>query len=118
MLDHPLLENLFSLPARFHMKDGRSKSVLRAAMTGSLPEATLGRKKMGFAAPLHHWFSPRSGQWASDMIRSGAAVELGLLRPDAIDQLRAMPEWLWAAKVWVLLILETWARKYAGRAES
>jgi len=116
MLDHPLLESLFSLPARFHMKDGRSKSVLRAVMAGSLPQATLCRKKMGFAAPLNHWFSPRTAQWARDMIRSGAAVELGLLRPDAIDQLRLTPEWLWAAKVWVLLVLETWARKYVGRA--
>lgn len=115
MLDHPLLENLFSLPARFHMKDGRSKSVLRAVMAGSLPETTLHRKKMGFTAPLSRWISPRTAQWTRDMIRSGAAVELGLLRQDAIDRLFLAPEWLWAAKVWVLLILETWARKYVGR---
>ncbi len=115
MLDHPLLESLFSLPARFHMKDGRSKSLLRAAMAGSLPEATMNRKKMGFAAPLNRWFSPRTAQWARDMIRSGAAVDLGLLRPDAIDRVRLTPEWLWGAKVWVLLVLEMWARKYTGR---
>lgn len=117
MLDHPLLEGLFSLPARFHMKDGRSKSLLRAAMAGSLPETTMNRKKMGFAAPLSRWFSPRTAQWARDMIRSGAAVELGLLRPDAIDRVCLTPDWLWAAKVWVLLVLETWARKYVGRHE-
>ena len=41
---------------------------------------------------------------------------MGLLRPDAIDRVRMTPEWLWGAKVWVLLVLETWARKYVGRA--
>jgi asparagine synthase (glutamine-hydrolysing) len=117
MLDHPLLEDLFRLPASFHMKDGRSKSVLRAVMAGSLPGATLGRKKMGFAAPLSRWFSPSSAEWARTMIRSGAAVQLGLLRPDAIDRVAGKPAWLWAAKVWVLLVLETWARKYAGFPE-
>jgi asparagine synthase (glutamine-hydrolysing) len=118
MLDHALLEGLFSLPARFHMKNGRSKSLLRAAMAGSLPETTMNRKKMGFTAPLNRWLSPPSAKWAGDMIRSGAAVELGLLRPDAIDRVRLTPEWLWGAKVWVLLVLETWARKYVGRAPS
>ena len=119
MLDHPLLERLFSLPAGFHMKDGRSKSLLRAAMTGVLPESTLNRKKHGFTAPLHRWVSPANAEWARQMIRSGSAVELGLLRPDAVDVLRLAPEWLWGAKVWVLLVLEMWARKHTGRlAES
>ena len=117
MLDHPLLESLFSLPASFHMKAGRPKSLLRAAMAGSLPASTMNRKKMGFTAPLNRWFSPKSADWARELVRNGAAVELGLLRPDAIDRVRMTPEWLWGAKVWVLLVLETWARKYTGRDE-
>ena len=100
------------------MKNGRSKSLLRAAMAGSLPETTLNRKKMGFTAPLNRWLSPRHAEWARDMIRTGAAVEMGLLRPDAVDRVRLSPEWLWGAKVWVLLVLETWARKYTGRQEA
>ena len=57
-------------------------------------------------------------EWARQMIRSGSAVELGLLRPDAVDLLTRAPEWLWGAKVWVLLVLETWARKYTGRQDT
>ena len=117
MLDHPMLEGLFGLPAQFHLNDGGSKSLLKKAMAGSLPAETLGRKKMGFTAPLNRWFSPSNAEWARGMVRSGAAVELGLLRPDAIDRVDLAPGWLWAAKVWVLLVLETWARKYAGFPE-
>ena len=117
MLDHQLLEGLFGLPARLHLNEGGSKSLLKKAMAGSLPAETLGRRKMGFTVPLNRWFSPSKAQWAKDMIRSGAAVELGLLRPDAIDRVDLMPVWRWAAKVWVLLVLEVWARKYTGCRE-
>ena len=117
MLDHPLLERLFTFPAEFHLKDGRSKSLLRAAMVGLLPEKTITRRKMGFSAPLNRWLSPSDSEWARKLIRSGAAVELGLLRPDAVEQVSLMPEWLWGAKVWVLLVLEMWARKYVGFEE-
>ena len=116
MLDHLLLERMFALSADFHMKDGRPKSLLRAAMSGSLPTKTMTRKKMGFSAPLNRWLSPANAGWARDLIRKGSAVELGMLRPDAVDRVGMHPEWLWGAKVWVLLVLEMWARKYAGRA--
>jgi asparagine synthase (glutamine-hydrolysing) len=116
MLDHPLLESLFRLPAHFHMKNGRTKALLRSAMADSLPAATMNRTKMGFTAPLNRWLPVDNAGWARDMLRSGAAVELGLLRPDAIDRVRLTPEWLWGPKVWVLLVLEMWARRYLGRA--
>src|SRR3954469_15436216 len=92
MRGHPLLESLFRLPADFHLKDGHSKALLRAAMAGSLPGSTMRRKKQGFTAPLNRWFCPRNADWARRLVRDGAAVELGLLRPDAIDRVRMTPE--------------------------
>ena len=115
MLDHPLLEQMFRLPASLQMKDGRSKHLLRSAMAGRLPDRTMTRRKQGFNAPLNRWISPADAGWVRERIRSGSAVELGLLRPDAIDRLHRHPEWLWGAKVWVLLVLEEWARGYCGR---
>lgn len=117
MLDHPLLEQSFRMPASFHIKDGRTKNLLRSAMASRLPQKTMTRRKQGFTAPLNRWLSPRDADWARTLIRTGSAVELGLLRPDAIDLVRSTPEWLWGAKVWVLLVLEMWARKYMGHQD-
>ncbi len=117
MLDHPLLEQMFRMPAAFQLKDGRTKHLLRSAMASRLPQRTMTRAKQGFAAPLNRWIAPKDAVWASSLITTGAAVEMGLLRPDAISQISRNPEWLWGAKVWVLLVLEMWARKYLGRRD-
>ena len=86
-------------------------------MASRLPQRTMTRAKQGFAAPLNRWIAPKDAVWASSLITTGAAVEMGLLRPDAISQISRNPEWLWGAKVWVLLVLEMWARKYLGRRD-
>ena len=67
---------------------------------------------------LNRWLSPRDADWARRLIRTGSAVELGLLRPDAVDLVRSTPEWLWGAKVWVLLVLEMWARGFTGQGQA
>jgi asparagine synthase (glutamine-hydrolysing) len=50
-LDHRLVEFLFVLPGDYKIKGARTKSVLREAMTGVLPESIRRRKdKLGFKA--------------------------------------------------------------------
>jgi asparagine synthase (glutamine-hydrolysing) len=111
LLDHPLVESLFRVPGSLRFKNRRTKYLQRTAMADRLPQAILKRRKMGFAPPLNRWLTKGKSQWAHDLLDNGAAVKMGLLQPNPIDLLSSKPEWLWASKVWVLLILETWARK-------
>lgn len=111
MLDHRLVERLFDIPGAIRFRNGQTKYLQRRTMAGRLPAATLTRPKVGFTPPLHRWLSPANCGWARDMLARGAAVELGLLTPDPLAQLSAQPAYLWASKVWVLLVLETWARR-------
>jgi asparagine synthase (glutamine-hydrolysing) len=114
MLDHPLVEKLFAIPSRWRFKGGRTKYLERAAMADRLPPGTLTRRKMGFTPPMHQWLSRSNSAWAREMLQNGAAVELGLIRRDAIDCLDPVPAWLWPSKVWVLLVLEAWSRRECG----
>ncbi len=55
-LDTRLMEGLVSLPARFKLRDGLDKYVLRQAMTGVIPESVRTRRdKVGFATPERRW---------------------------------------------------------------
>jgi asparagine synthase (glutamine-hydrolysing) len=51
-----LVRNLFSIPGNAKIAGGRSKSLLRSAARGFVPEEILNRKdKVGFAAPNQIW---------------------------------------------------------------
>jgi asparagine synthase (glutamine-hydrolysing) len=111
MLDHRLVETLFAIPGDLRFRNGVTKYLERQAMVGRLPASSLNRPKMGFTPPLNRWLSPANSAWARQFLERGAAVELGLLQPEALDRLSPRPRWLWASKVWVLLVLESWARQ-------
>ncbi len=55
-LDTPLVDFLLSAPPELKLNRGRSKSILRDALTGVLPPAVSGRTdKVGFATPQDRW---------------------------------------------------------------
>ena len=111
MLDHRLVETLFAIPGEIRFKNGITKHLERRAMAGRLPEVTLNRPKMGFTPPLSQWLRRPLPPWVSQRLDRGAAVDLGIVAPGAIDRLSLRPRWLWASKVWALLVLEEWASR-------
>lgn len=55
-LDHPLVEFAIALGGEHKLVDGWTKSILRKAMKGRLPEAVrMRRDKLGFATPEAEW---------------------------------------------------------------
>lgn len=55
LLDHRLVEFMFSLPDHFKIKNKEKKYLLKQTMRDKLPEEILNRPKMGFGAPVSHW---------------------------------------------------------------
>jgi asparagine synthase (glutamine-hydrolysing) len=57
-LDHRLAEFLFSLPARFKIREGWTKWLLRTTTQQALPPEIVWRKdKIGYEPPQYHWMS-------------------------------------------------------------
>src|SRR2546428_10042030 len=54
-LDHALVEFTMRLPTDLKIRGGRTKYLLKKAMTGLLPEEIIHRPKQGFGAPVKEW---------------------------------------------------------------
>jgi asparagine synthase (glutamine-hydrolysing) len=115
LLDHELLEMAARIPARFKVCRGETKSVLKRAYAGDLPQRVLRRPKQGFEVPIDGWLSGR--------LRG--AFEEGVLAPGCrlaglIDQARAGELYRahlrgtsrQGAVLWSLLVLSCWAERY------
>jgi asparagine synthase (glutamine-hydrolysing) len=107
LLDHRLVEGVFSTPASIRV-DGGPKGLLKRAVGPRLPRGILDRPKKGFSAPWGSWL-PRFQSWADDELRDGAAVQAGILAPDAVDGVGDRSA---GARTWSLLVLERWARAH------
>ena len=55
LLDHELIETVFSLPINVRNKNGRQKYLFRKAIKEYLPPEILNRGKKGFSVPLYEW---------------------------------------------------------------
>jgi asparagine synthase (glutamine-hydrolysing) len=62
------------LPARFKLRGGQSKFLLKEAARGLLPPEIISRPKKGFGAPLGQWFRDGSLKVDSHLLPSPAAA--------------------------------------------
>lgn len=116
--DHRLVEFMFRVPGRHKIRDGITKRLLRAAMSGILPEATRQRvKKTGWNAPAHIWFTGRGLDRVRDMVASRAFRERGVYEVTEVERLiaehaalvaEAQPRANHMMFLWQLVTLETW----------
>ncbi len=91
-LDHRLFELAWRLPSGEHIKNGRTKTVLREMLSKRVPDALMDRPKAGFGVPIAAWlrgplkdwlvthagaFSRQNPQHAGRISRAMAALEAG-----------------------------------------
>lgn len=89
LLDHRLVEFAARVPARFRLRRGEGKWLMKRALAGTLPQEILRRRKMGFVTPVSAWFrGPLSGEAAS-IARGSALAELGWFDEGAIARFAA-----------------------------
>jgi asparagine synthase (glutamine-hydrolysing) len=113
LLDHRLIEFVWSLPLAVRRGDGTPKHLLRNVLSRYIPQAMIDRPKRGFSVPLGAWLRGPLRGWAEE-----------LLAPD-----RLMPMFdarrvriLWqnylegrndnATGMWNVLMAQAWARRW------
>ena len=66
-LDHRLLENVFSIPENYLLRNGYTKYLLRRSLVGKLPDSIIWqRAKVGFSAPKKSWLSENTNESLED----------------------------------------------------
>ena len=116
LLDHRLVELLFSLDPRDLIQRGQTKVVLRRAFADILPQAVRDRHdKIGFAAPQARWLRGELGDFAQEVFASPAFDQRGLIDADAararLEQHRR-GDVAAGFEVWRALNVELWAATF------
>jgi asparagine synthase (glutamine-hydrolysing) len=114
-LDREVVDLALRMPTALR----RGKSILRRAFCDLLPGSILRRGKMGFGVPLTEWLRGPLRPLLEDAMATLAGR--GLLEPVEIRRLTA--EHLSGAadhrdRLWLLLVLELWARRFARSGAS
>jgi asparagine synthase (glutamine-hydrolysing) len=116
-LDHRVVELALAMPLRrkLRLRGGRSKVVLKQAFADLLPPAIRSRPKMGFGVPIDRWFRGELKEELRAVLLDPAALGRGWFRPEEVSRL--IDEHVdsrrdHAYKLWALLMLELWARRY------
>jgi asparagine synthase (glutamine-hydrolysing) len=113
LLDHRVVEFAATVPARYRLRDGTTKYLLKRAMRGVLPDGIIDRPKHGFAVPLARWFRGELAGFARDVLLSDACRQRDLFEPKYVERLirlhnsgRDLD-----LQLWTLLSFELWCRR-------
>lgn len=118
LLDHKLIEFAQSIPARFKLRGLETKSILKRAVRGLIPDEIVDRKKQGFDVPLQKWFKEDLREMLQDTLTGSRARSRGYFKPGAVEAI--LDEHLRGRRdnsrhLWGLLTLELWHQAFIDR---
>jgi asparagine synthase (glutamine-hydrolysing) len=112
LLDHVLVERVFSFPWHYLFADGDGKRVLRAAVRSLLPEEVLRRSKYGFSPPFKRWLREGALAESAAALTRGRLVADGVISAAGVRGVLARGALRRLNKTWLLLNLEMWYRQW------
>jgi asparagine synthase (glutamine-hydrolysing) len=118
-LDHKLVEFAARLPANMKLHGRDTKYLLKKVAERYLPHDIVYRGKQGFVMPLHEWLAGGLKTSLTDMLGVGDQGGLGgrnIFRAGFLDKLQreqATPKQPHGGRLWTLMVLELWFRRYA-----
>jgi len=114
LLDHKVVEFAAKIPPDMLLRRGKSKQILRRAMSGLLPESVFEKPKRGFAIPLGRWFQGVLADFPRDLLLSERSRSRGILNAAAVERLLADPKrrGVLDLPVFTLLSFEMWCRAF------
>lgn len=117
-LDGPLLEYVMSLPAHYKYHGQQTKSILREAMRGVLPDSIRLRKKQGFILPFGRWFKNGLLEFAREILLDTRSRQRGYFDSAGLERLLSGKQGMddrWARAIYALITFEFWNRMFIDR---
>jgi asparagine synthase (glutamine-hydrolysing) len=115
LIDHRLIEFVWSLPASIRHGNGRPKGLLRAVLDRYVPPALTDRPKRGFSVPLASWLRGPLRDWAESLLAPGQLADGALFdteRVRAIWQRHLSGVETNATGLWNILMVQAWAQRW------
>ena len=120
-LDHLLVELVNQLPVSLKLGSRGGKHILRRIMAPHLPAAVLQRPKKGFGLPIKSWFRESLHDYARDWLLGPGSRSAAFLAREPVKRVldqhaRGMRDF--SGRIWALLMLEHWSRRYGASSSS
>ena len=115
LLDHRVVEFAASLPVHLKFRGKRGKLILQDAFGALIPKSIFTREKMGFGIPIASWFRDELKPMVHDTLLSEDARITPFFRRESVAELvraHENSEQNHGYRLWNLLILEKWLRKW------
>ena len=117
-LDHELVEYVMSLPSEYKINRHERKRILKDACRDLLPPEIFTRKKQGFEVPLLKWFRGDLRGMIDELLDEKFLKEQNLFNPAEVKnirkQLHSNDPGDSAARIWGLIVFQSWWKKYLG----
>jgi len=118
LLDHRLVEYAFSLPPDRLLRPGATKVAFRQAAESLVPEAVRNRPKTGFSPPFKRWLRGPGLDPAFELLERGLLARDSVIDPSAVRSMVERGAQRRYNKLWLLLSLEAWYRKWIAHRDA
>jgi asparagine synthase (glutamine-hydrolysing) len=115
-LDHRFVEFCARLDPAFKIRGDTHKHLLKRVAARYLPDDVVRRGKQGFVMPLSEWLAGRLAPEVDEHLGGHGLARRGLFREGVLSRLvdeHRRGRRNHAGRLWTLLILERWFRRYA-----
>ncbi len=115
LLDHKLVEFVFSLPGKMKLRGLETKWILKKTMERLLPRENIYRPKEGFSIPIKHWLRRELRDLMLDTLDEKRLREEGLFKYDSVGtMIKAHLDGRknYSHQLWALLVFEIWKQNY------
>ena len=117
LLNVDLVEHMARVPVSLKLRGQRSKYILKHAMRGVLPDATLARGKKGFGIPVARWIRGPLKELMRDTLAPDKLRREGFFQPAYVQRL--LDDHLGGRhdnrkQLWTLFMFERWYERYAA----
>lgn len=117
-LDYRVVDFIFSLPDDYKITRSMRKRILQDAFREELPPVLYNRPKKGFEVPMLNWLRKELQPMLDDLLSEKMISEQGIFNYSEIQKLKAQlnstnPQDV-HARVWALLVFQSWYRKVIG----
>ena len=114
-LDHRFVETCARLDPHLKQRDKTQKYILKKVAEKYLPRQIVHRPKQGFVMPLHQWLGGELKAYLNDCLSETGLLGRNLFKPAAIRKLldqHNSGRRNHSTRLWALLVLELWFRRY------
>jgi asparagine synthase (glutamine-hydrolysing) len=111
LLDYHIVEFALNLPASMKLNGTRTKSILRQAVKGLIPEMVLDKAKEGFSIPMKHWLCTSLKPMMLDLLSKAAFQKHGYFDHQVVAgwiQEHLDGRVNHSHRLWALMVFEMW----------